>query len=65
MTKIFKAITFHVLAILVSVTLTTGALLPCLKLFDIYLISHRHAANPDEDTDEPTMRTMEYYPVTR
>jgi hypothetical protein len=64
MLKIFKTITFNLLAVFVSITLTMGALLLCLKLFDIYLLSHRHVATPDEDADEPTMRTMEYYPFT-
>ena len=64
MIKIFKTITFNLLAVFVSITLTMGALLLCLKLFDIYLLSHRHVATPDEDADEPTMRTMEYYPFT-
>jgi lysophospholipase L1-like esterase len=64
MMKSFKTITFHLLAIFVSITLTMGALLLCLKLFDIYLMSHRHATYPDEDADEPTMRTMDNYPFT-
>jgi hypothetical protein len=47
-----------------SIALTIGALLLGLKLFDVYLQYHRHAAYADEDADEPTMRTMEYYPFT-
>jgi hypothetical protein len=47
-----------------STVLTIGALLLCLKLFDIYLMSHRHPGIADEDADEPTMRTLEYYPFT-
>jgi hypothetical protein len=62
--KFAKTVVFHLLSILMSVTLTAGALLLCLKLFDVYLITHRHAAYPDVDTDEPTMRTLEYYPYT-
>jgi hypothetical protein len=62
--KFAKIIVFYFLAILVSVTLTVGVLLLGLKLFDVYLITHRHAAYPDEDADEPTMRMMEYYPFT-
>src|SRR5580704_6207675 len=62
--KFAKAIVFHFLAILLSVTLTVGVLLLGLKLFDVHLLSHRHPATPDEDADEPTMRTLEYYPFT-
>jgi hypothetical protein len=62
--RFVKTVIFNFLAILLSVTLTIGALLLCLKVFDVYLLSHRHAAVADEDADEPTMRTMEYYPFT-
>src|ERR1700730_1357693 len=62
--KFAKTIASHFLAILISVTLTVGALLLVLKLFDVYLISHRHPGVADEDADEPTMRIMEYYPFT-
>jgi hypothetical protein len=62
--KFAKTIVSHFLAILISVTLTVGALLLVLKLFDVYLISHRHPGVADEDADEPTMRIMEYYPFT-
>jgi lysophospholipase L1-like esterase len=61
---IAKTFTFHFLSILISVTLTVGVLLLGLKLFDVYLLSDRHAATPDDDAEEPTMRTMEYYPFT-
>jgi lysophospholipase L1-like esterase len=62
--KFAKTIIFNFLAFLVSTVLTIAALLLCLKLFDVYLLSHRHAALADEDADEPTMRTLEYYPFT-
>jgi hypothetical protein len=62
--KFAKTAVFHFLAILLSVTLTVGVLLLGLKLFDVHLLSHRHPATADEDADEPTMRTMEYYPFT-
>jgi hypothetical protein len=62
--KFVKTVAFHILAILISVTLTVGVLLVGLKLFDVYLMSHRHAAVADDDADQPTMRTMEYYPFT-
>jgi hypothetical protein len=62
--KIAKTVVFYFLAIFISVTLTVGGLLLGLKLFDIYLMSHRHPGVADEDADEPTMRTMEYYPFT-
>src|SRR4029077_4655792 len=62
--KFVKIVIFHFLAILLSVTLTIGVLLLCLKVFDGYLLSNRHSAVPDEDADEPTMRTLEYYPFT-
>jgi hypothetical protein len=62
--KFGKTVVFHLLNILISATLTAGVLLLGLKLFDVYLITHRHAAYPDVDTDEPTMRTLEYYPYT-
>ena len=62
--KFAKTVVFHFMAVLLSVTLTVGVLLVGLKLFDVYLLSHRHVATPDEDADEPTMRTMEYYPFT-
>jgi hypothetical protein len=62
--KFAKTIALHFLAILISCSLAVGALLLGLKLFDVYLLTHRQAAYPDEDADEPTMRTMEYYPFT-
>jgi hypothetical protein len=62
--RIAKTVVFHFLSILLSVTLTVGVLLLGLKIFDVYLLSGRHAATPDDDADEPTMRTMEYYPFT-
>lgn len=62
--KFAKTVIFHFLAFLISTVLTIGALLLCLKLFDVYLLSHRHPGVADEDADEPTMRTMEYYPFT-
>jgi hypothetical protein len=62
--KFVKTVIFNFLAILLSVTLTIGALLLCLKAYDVYLLSHRHPAAPDEDADEPTMSTLEYYPFT-
>jgi hypothetical protein len=62
--KFPKTIIFNVLSFLISIALTIGALLLGLKLVDVYLQYHRHAAYADEDADEPTMRTMEYYPFT-
>ena len=62
--KFAKTVIFHFLAFLISTVVTIGALLLCLKLFDVYLLSHRHAALADEDADEATMRTLEYYPFT-
>jgi lysophospholipase L1-like esterase len=62
--KFNKTTVFRVLAFLMSTVLTIGAFLLCLKLFDVYLVSHRHPGVADEDADEPTMRTMEYYPFT-
>ena len=62
--KFAKTVIFNFLAFLISTALTIGVLLLGLKLFDGYLLSHRHAALADEDADEPTMRTMEYYPFT-
>src|SRR5580700_3948342 len=62
--KFAKTVAFHLLAILVSVTLTVGVLLLGLKAFDSYLLSHRHPATADDDADQPTMRTLEYYPFT-
>ena len=62
--KFAKTIIFNCLAFLVSTVLTIGALLLCLKLVDVYLQYYRHAAYPDVDADEPTMRTTEYYPYT-
>jgi hypothetical protein len=59
-----KTVVFHFLTILISVTLSVGALLLGLKVYDVYLLSHRHSSVADEDADEPTMRTMEYYPFT-
>jgi hypothetical protein len=62
--KFAKAVIFNFLAFLMSAVLTIGALLLCLKLVDVYLQYKRHAAYPDVDADEPTMRTLEYYPFT-
>jgi len=62
--KFAKTVVFYLFAILLSVTLTTGVLLLGLKFYDARLLSHRHAASPDEDADEPTMRTMDSYPFT-
>ena len=62
--KFAKTVIFNFLAFLVSTILTIAALLLCLKLFDVYLLSHRHAALADVDADQPTMRTLEYYPLT-
>ena len=59
-----KTVVFHFLAVLISVTLTAAVLLVGLKAYDVYLMSHRHPGVADEDADEPTMRTMEYYPFT-
>jgi len=58
-----QAIVFHLLAVFTSIILTIGGLLLCLKLFDIYLTSRRHP-RADEDVDQPTMRTLEYYPFS-
>jgi hypothetical protein len=62
--RIAKTVVFHFLSIFISVTLTVGVLLLGLKIFDVYLLSDRHAATPDDDAEEPTMPTMEYYPFT-
>ena len=62
--KFGEIVVFRVLAFFLSTILTIGALLLCLKLFDVYLMSHRHPGVADEYADEPTMRTMEYYPFT-
>ena len=62
--KFAKTVIFNFLAFLMSSVLTIGALLLCLKLVDVYLQYKRHAAYPDVDADEPTMRTLEYYPFT-
>jgi len=62
--KFNKTALFRVLAFLISTVLTVGAFLLCLKMFGVYLMSHRHPGVADEDADEPTMRTMEYYPFT-
>jgi lysophospholipase L1-like esterase len=62
--KFAKSVGYHFLAVLISTVLTIGAVLLCLKMFDVYLMSHRHPGVADEDADEPTMRTMEYYPFT-
>jgi hypothetical protein len=62
--KFAKTVIFNFLAFLMSTVLTIGALLLCLKLVDVYLQYKRHAAYPDVDADEPTMRTLEYYPFT-
>ena len=35
-----------------------------LKILDVYLLSQGRAGPADDDADEPTMRTMEYYPFT-
>ena len=62
--KFAKTFVFHFLTILISVALAVGVLLLGLKFLDVYLLSHRYPAVADEDADEPTMRTMEYYPFT-
>jgi hypothetical protein len=62
--KFAKTATFHVLAVLISATLTIGVLLGGLKILDVYLLSHGRAVPADEDADEPTMRTMDAYPFT-
>jgi hypothetical protein len=62
--KYAKTIIFYFLAFLMSTALTIGALLVGLKVYDVYLMSHRHPGVADEDADAPTMRTMEYYPFT-
>jgi lysophospholipase L1-like esterase len=62
--KFAKTAAFHVLAALISVTLTVAVLLLGLKILDAYLLSHGRAGPADEDADEPTMRTMETYPFT-
>ncbi len=62
--KFGKTVVFRVLAFFLSTILTIAALLLCLKMFDVYLVSHRHPGVVDEDADEPTMRTLEYYPFT-
>jgi hypothetical protein len=62
--KSAKTVIFKFLAFLMSTVLTIGALLLSLKLVDVYLQYKRHAAYPDVDADEPTMRTLEYYPFT-
>ena len=64
MMKFAKTAAFHVLATLISVTLTVAVLLLGLKILDAYLLSQGRAGPADEDADEPTMRTMEYYPFT-
>ena len=63
-TAFAKTAAFHFLAILLSVTLTIGVLLAGLKIFDVYLLSHRRAGPADEDADEATMRTLDAYPFT-
>ena len=62
--KFTKTTLYHFLAFLMSTVLTIGALLLCLKLIDIFLLWHWHPGVADEDADEPTMRTLEYYPFT-
>jgi hypothetical protein len=62
--KFAKTATFHVLAVLISATLTIGVLLGGLKILDVYLLSQGRAVPADEDADEPTMRTMDAYPFT-
>jgi hypothetical protein len=62
--KFAKTVIFNFLAFLVSTVLTIAALLLCLKLFDVYLLWHHHPAAADEGADQPTMRTLEYYPYT-
>src|SRR5580700_6124546 len=62
--KFAKTATFHVLAVLISATLTIGALLVGLKILDVYLLSQNRAVSADEDADEPTMRTLDAYPFT-
>ena len=49
---------------LISVTLTVAVLLLGLKVLDVYLLSQGRVGPEDEAADEPTMRTMEYYPYT-
>jgi hypothetical protein len=62
--RIAKTAVFHFFSVLLSIMLTVGVLLLGLKIFDAYLLSNRHAAALDDDAEEPTMRTMEYYPFT-
>jgi hypothetical protein len=64
MMKFAKIAAFHVLAALISVTLTVAVLLVGLKILDAYLLSQGRDGPADEDADEPTMRTMEYCPFT-
>jgi hypothetical protein len=44
-----KTVVFHFLSIVISVTLTVGVVLLGLKIFDVYLLSSRHAVTPDDD----------------
>jgi hypothetical protein len=62
--KLAKTIIFYFFAFLISTALTIGTLLVGMKVYDVYLMSHRHPGVADEDADAPTMRTMEYYPFT-
>jgi lysophospholipase L1-like esterase len=52
------------LAISLVILVNVAATLAGLKAYDYYLISTYRPAIPDEDTDDPTMRTMDYYPYT-
>jgi hypothetical protein len=62
--KFAKTVVFHFFSIVLSVTLTVGVVLLGLKILDVYLLADRPAATEDDDADEPTMRTMEFYPFT-
>jgi hypothetical protein len=52
------------LTVSLMVLVNVVAILAGLKAYDYYLISSYRSAVPDEDTDDPTMRTMDYYPYT-
>lgn len=62
--KLIKNIALYVSAILVSTIVTIVVIFVLLKIYDYHLISTRSAHVPDDDADQPTMRTMEYYPFT-
>jgi len=62
--KFAKTIAFHLSAIFVSIILAAAVLLGGLKLIDNHLLSHRHPNAPDDDADQPTMRTLDFYPFT-